>query len=145
MHQTFKKFIEVLRQNLEEIEQSANGPNNSFTSNGTTSTAPIGSAESSSMITSLSQPGSQSQNSSFSSQSTEEKPSKSKELADRRTEYGIAWIVYMRFARRAETLQSARAVFGQARKDRWTPWEVYEAAGKYLVFGPCYMSEYSPF
>ena len=64
-----------------------------------------------------------------SSQGAEEKPKqKSKELAERRTEYGLAIIMYMRFSNRAENLQSFRNAFKQARKDRWTPWEVYEAA-----------------
>ena len=134
MHQTFKKFLGILRQGLDETEQAINVANSSFTSNGTASTLPTSSADTSSMIGT--QAGIQSQNSSFSTQSSsDEKPSKSKELADRRTEYGIAWIIYMRFARRAETLQSARNVFGQARKDTWTPWEVYEAAG--TSQGPC--------
>lgn len=125
--------------NLEEVERCVNTANASFTSNGTTATAPVSSADSSSVITGLTQPGTQSQNSSFSTQLSEEKPGKSKELSDRRTDYGIAWIIYMRFARRAETLQSARAVFGQARKDRWTPWEVYEAAGRFssMWFSSC--------
>ncbi|EMD30950.1 hypothetical protein CERSUDRAFT_60698, partial [Gelatoporia subvermispora B] len=51
-----------------------------------------------------------------------------KELADRRTEYGVVWTVYMRFALRAEGVESNRAVFTRARKDYWTPWGVYEAA-----------------
>lgn len=40
----------------------------------------------------------------------------------------MAWIMYMRFCRRAEGLKSYRAVFAKARKDKWTTWEVYEAA-----------------
>jgi cleavage stimulation factor subunit 3 len=71
-----------------------------------------------------------SNNSSFATQASDEKPPRSKELAERRTEYGVVWIMYMRFGRRAEGLQSSRTIFGRARKDRWTPWEVYEAAGK---------------
>jgi cleavage stimulation factor subunit 3 len=35
----------------------------------------------------------------------------------------------MRFGRRVEG-QSSRAIFGKARKCRWTPWETYEAAGE---------------
>ena len=42
--------------------------------------------------------------------------------------------MYMQFGRRAEGLQSSRAIFGNARKDRWTPWEVYEAASKANAF-----------
>lgn len=70
-------------------------------------------------------------NASFTTQS-DEKPFQNKELSEKRQEYGLAWTVYMRFARRAEGLKSARAVFGQARRDKWTPWEVYESAGMWL-------------
>jgi cleavage stimulation factor subunit 3 len=41
--------------------------------------------------------------------------------------------MYMRFARRAEGVKSSRMAFGKARKDRWAPWEVYEAAGMFLL------------
>lgn len=54
---------------------------------------------------------------------------RNQDLSSRQTAYGVSWIAYMRFARRAESLEAARAVFGKARKDPWTPWEVYEAAG----------------
>ena len=37
--------------------------------------------------------------------------------------------MYIRFARRAEGVRSSRTVFSKARKERWTPWEVYESAG----------------
>lgn len=73
-------------------------------------------------------------NASFTTQS-DEKPFQNKELSEKRQEYGLAWTVYMRFARRAEGLKSARAVFGQARRDKWTPWEVYESAGMWLGVG----------
>ncbi|KAI6155947.1 hypothetical protein BKA82DRAFT_4084195 [Pisolithus tinctorius] len=52
--------------------------------------------------------GTVSNNSSFATQNADEKPPKSKELQEAPT---------------------FRAVFAKARKDRWTPWEVYEAAG----------------
>ncbi|EDR13145.1 uncharacterized protein LACBIDRAFT_245406 [Laccaria bicolor S238N-H82] len=69
-------------------------------------------------------------NASFSSNgsASEEKPPKSTEVQERRTEYGLAYIMYMRFARRAEGVKSSRMAFGKSRKDRWAPWEVYEAA-----------------
>lgn len=70
-----------------------------------------------------------SSNSSFSSQSTNVPPELSPTLKARRSEYGVAWIMYMKFACRAESQRSAMDVFAKARKDRWTPWEVYEAAG----------------
>jgi len=109
VHATFTKFIDILRNDLEELEASVKSeeePTQSQSSN----------------------VGVRSNNSSFTTQSSDEPHSLSKELKSRRTEYGIAWIVYMRFARRAEQPRSARDIFGKARKDRWTPWEVYEAA-----------------
>ncbi|THH30999.1 hypothetical protein EUX98_g3183 [Antrodiella citrinella] len=47
---------------------------------------------------------------------------------DKRTQFGTAWIMYMRFARRAESSKAARDVFSKARKDNWVTWKVYEAA-----------------
>ena len=35
----------------------------------------------------------------------------------------------MRFGRRSEGVKSLRSIFGKARRDRWIPWEVYEASG----------------
>ncbi|KAJ6615526.1 hypothetical protein B0H10DRAFT_2040864 [Mycena sp. CBHHK59/15] len=50
------------------------------------------------------------------------------ELVERKKEYSLAWIDYMRFARRAEGVKASREVFARARKDEWVGWEVYEAA-----------------
>jgi cleavage stimulation factor subunit 3 len=58
---------------------------------------------------------------------------RSQEFAEKKTEYGLAWIMYMRFARRAENVMASRAVFGKARRDKFVTWEVYEAAGKNIV------------
>ena len=110
VHAAFNSFIDVLRADLEELEASVKSDDE-----------PVPAANS----------GLRSNNSSFtSSQGSDDTPNtKSKELKNRRTEFGIAWIVYMRFARRAETHRAARDVFSRARKDKWIPWEVYEAAG----------------
>lgn len=64
-----------------------------------------------------------------SAQKSDDKPAKSKELADRRQEYGLVYIMYIRFALRAEGVDASRAAFAKARKDKWTTWEVFEAAG----------------
>ncbi len=110
VHNTYEKFLEVLKKDLQEIEDRVTSANSSQSTE-------MGNLSQGS-ITSLDSQGSQ-----------ESKPSRAKEISDRKTEYGLAWIVYMRFARRAEHLKSARSVFGKARRDKWTPWEVYEAAG----------------
>ncbi|TBU57853.1 Suf-domain-containing protein [Dichomitus squalens] len=119
VHATFEKFLETLRKDLEQLESRVNASTNS--PNGSQqrqSQTPTGNNGADALA---------SQQSSFSTQSSDEKPPKNKDLSDKRTDYGIAWIVYIRFARRAEGLRSARNVFGKARRDRWTPWEVHEA------------------
>ncbi|KAH9950118.1 Suf-domain-containing protein [Amylocystis lapponica] len=121
VHATFDKFLDVLKRDLEIIENRVSSANSSFSNGSAPATQPAPSDAAQAF-------GQQSQNSSFNTQTSDEKPPKSKELVDRRTEYGIAWIMYMRFARRAEGQKSSRAVFAKARKERWTPWEVYEAA-----------------
>ncbi len=62
----------------------------------------------------------------------------SHELAEKRAEYGLVYICYMRFMRRTEGVQKSRVVFKIAREDCWTPWEVYEAAGEIIVVNPFY-------
>lgn len=126
MHATYEKFLEILRKDLEALETKLNSGNSSSNS--------IGSQQKEQAMvvdppSSQSQNGVPSQNSSFNTQASDDKPPKNKELTDRRTDYGIAWTMYIRFARRAEGLKSARNVFGKARRDRWTPWEVHEAEG----------------
>lgn len=119
MHATFEKFLEVLKTDLEAVEKKIASANSSFSSDISQSqkTEPGDNVQPESQSSSL-------------SDKSDEKHLKNKELTERRTEYGIAWVSYMRFARRAEGLKPSRAIFGKARKERWTPWEVYEAAGK---------------
>uniref|UniRef100_A0A0W0FHF3 mRNA 3'-end-processing protein RNA14 n=1 Tax=Moniliophthora roreri TaxID=221103 RepID=A0A0W0FHF3_MONRR len=51
------------------------------------------------------------------------------EIAERRKDFGLVYIMYMRFVRRAEGVNASRPIFGKARKEpNLTPWEVYEAA-----------------
>ena len=131
VHATFDRFLETLRKDLEQLQTRLNASASS--SNGSQqqpSQTPAGNGSADALS---------SQQSSFSTQSSDDKPPKNKELSDKRTDYGIAWIVYIRFARRAEGLKSARNVFGKARRDRWTPWEVHEAEGT-LFPGPCIMN-----
>lgn len=124
---TFDKFLDALRAELDELENRVNSANSSFTSDASGRTVPM-SAPAGNGLGSL-EAGMISNNSSFATQASDEKPPKVKELSDRRQEYGVVWIMYIRFARRALDLKTFRAVFAKARRDRWTPWEVYEAAG----------------
>ncbi|KAI0640581.1 hypothetical protein C8Q79DRAFT_921396 [Trametes meyenii] len=134
VHATYEKFLEVLRKDLEATEERINSANSSSSSIDSQTSQR---SDTNAMDVTL-QPPSQtpspntspnpSPNSSFATQVADEKPPRSKQLTDKRTDYGIVYIMYMRFGRRAENLKSARNVFGKARRDRWTPWEVYEAA-----------------
>ena len=132
VHAMYDKFLTALQADLDALESRVNSANSSQSSvsaaASNTNPPPAGTATPGGPPTT--EAGATSNNSSFATQASDEKPPKSKELAERRTEYGVVWIMYMRFGRRAEGLQSSRSIFGKARKDRWTPWEVYEAAGK---------------
>ena len=116
VHKVFERFLEALRRDLDNHEART-------VTSATSSTVSTGAEVSGSQLTEVIPA-----NASFTTQ-TDEKPPQNKELSEKRQEYGLAWTVYMRFARRAEGLKSARAVFAQARRDKWTPWEVYESAG----------------
>ncbi|KAG6336073.1 hypothetical protein ID866_3020 [Astraeus odoratus] len=124
---TFDKLIDRLRVQLEELESRVNSNTSSFSSDASARTVPT-SVPSAATPGLADNNGTLSNNSSFATQSADEKPPKSKELQERRSEYGLVWIMYIRYARRAHDLKTFRAVFAKARKDRWTPWEVYEAA-----------------
>jgi cleavage stimulation factor subunit 3 len=128
---TFDKFLDVLRAELDELENRINSTNSSFTSDAPGRNVPT-SAQTGNGLGSL-EAGTISNTSSFATQASDEKPPKVKELSDRRQEYGVVWIMYIRFARRALDLKAFRSVFAKARRDRWTPWEVYEAAGTLKV------------
>ncbi|KAI6040984.1 hypothetical protein EDC04DRAFT_2989123 [Pisolithus marmoratus] len=126
VHATFDKLIDRLHVQLEELEARVNSATSSFSSDVTGRS--VATSVPNSTISGPIEPGTVSNNSSFATQSADEKPPKSKELQERRSEYGLVWIMYIRYARRAHDLKTFRAVFAKARKDRWTPWEVYEAA-----------------
>jgi cleavage stimulation factor subunit 3 len=117
VHATYDKFLLLHRTQLGTLEQTIT-PASTSTS---TAAVPNGLGHSAATV----EAGIQSTNSSFNTQGSDEKPSKHTELHRQKTEYGVAWIMYMRFGRRSEGVKSCRAIFGKARKDRWVPWEVY--------------------
>ncbi|TFK28593.1 mRNA 3'-end-processing protein RNA14 [Coprinopsis marcescibilis] len=108
-HSAYDKLLTVLVKDLEALEAASANANGANESQAT---------EQSSQLTNLS----------FNSQSSDGKPVKTTELQEKRAEYGLVYTMYMRFARRAEGLAALRKVFGKARRDRWAPWEVYEAS-----------------
>ena len=119
VHALYERFLDALLAELEALESTA-----------------IEAANLSQSSSQESQGPDLTQNTSFSAQAADDKPSHKKDLQERRREFGVVWVMYMRFARRAEGQQSARSVFAKARRDkynRFTPWEVYEAAGTPMI------------
>lgn len=51
-----------------------------------------------------------------------------KDVADLAACAGVVWVMYMRFARRAEGIKAARGVFGKARKSPHPTWHIFEAS-----------------
>lgn len=51
-----------------------------------------------------------------------------RDIDDAKAALGIVWVMYMRFARRAEGLKAARLVFGKARKSPHVTWHSFEAS-----------------
>lgn len=120
VHAQFDRFLGVLSAKLEELEARIKTEESQNTNNPPPPASP-GDSNSQSLA-------------SLNSQQSDEKTRKPSELAERQREYGLAYNTYMRFGRRAEGIKSSRAIFGRARKDKWTPWEVYESAGDSILF-----------
>lgn len=128
VHNVYEKFLAVLVTDLKNLEQTTNAAQDATNGSGSQNpnTSGNGANNSGEMGTQ-----SQSQNSYI---TPVEEPKKKTDLQRHRTEYGLAWIMYMRFAMRAEGVRRSRTVFAKARKDPWTPWEVFEAAGTFAQF-----------
>ncbi|TDL17626.1 Suf-domain-containing protein [Rickenella mellea] len=125
VHATYEKLVRVLSEELERIEAREAAANASFSSDNTdpsTSSKTEDNANANGKDTSIAQNGEAKDK-----EKEKEKP-KSKELIDRKQEFGLVYIMYIRFALRTEGVDASRAAFLKARKEKWTPWEVFEAA-----------------
>jgi len=117
VHKIYTKLLDGIREDLESIEaRELSAASISLDSEGITNIS------ADSTLTNGA-------SSSFSSQKSDDKLGKSAELVRRKQDYGLAYIMYIRFALRAEGVESSRLVFAKARREKWTPWEVFEAAG----------------
>ncbi|THU98597.1 Suf-domain-containing protein [Dendrothele bispora CBS 962.96] len=119
VHKAYEKFLDVLRENLDVLQAEAdkaadgaglNGDSEADKTEGNKAHNPEDS------MASFMVP------SSTSSDSVE-----TDELKERKKEYALVWIMYMRFGRRAEGVKSSRAIFGKARRGKYLHWELYEA------------------
>ncbi|KAH8832695.1 Suf-domain-containing protein [Flagelloscypha sp. PMI_526] len=121
VHKMYEKYLGHLLQELEEMNVNPDSPTTSFSFDDP-SKSPTNGQDSNAMdAVNASQP-------SFLLPAVPETVAKTSEYSDRRSEYGLVWIMYIRFAHRAEGLKASRKVFSNARKIKQTPWEVYEAA-----------------
>ena len=126
----FDRFLSVLRANLEAIEYRVN-------SDEVSPEPDSNSSESSNSLT-ISATRRTTANTMFKNNSSVsgdlDALLQAKDLAEWRKEYGLVWNMYMRAARRSVSRQAFRDTFAKARKDRWVPWEVYEAAGSLAIY-----------
>ncbi|KAI5120731.1 hypothetical protein M0805_006437 [Coniferiporia weirii] len=134
VHTTFAKLLQRMHEELEAAETKANNvSNNSSFSDAILD--PTGTAEHTAENrdapngSGLTKEASvYTTKTSSSSSSTPDEPPAITEFRDRKQEYGLVYIMYIRFAMRSEGLDASRAVFAKARKDKWVSWEVFEAA-----------------
>ena len=129
VHATFTKLLQSVLEEIEALDAkiAANSNNSSFNEGapGTGSGAETGAEPNEAPNSSgLSKEVS---TTSLSSTSSEDS-ALTAQLRERKQEYGLVYIMYIRFAMRSEGLEASRVVFQKARKDKYTPWEVFEAA-----------------
>ncbi|KAF8831961.1 hypothetical protein HHX47_DHR1001218 [Lentinula edodes] len=55
------------------------------------------------------------------------------DLEDRKKDYALVYITYMRFVRRTEGVEASRSLFRKARRDMYASWEIY-AAGAIMEY-----------
>ncbi|EJD00731.1 Suf-domain-containing protein [Fomitiporia mediterranea MF3/22] len=131
VHATFTKLLQGVLQEIEALDAkiTANSNSSSFMEAppGTASTVEQG-TEQTEAAPPLSAGLNKEHSMSVSSASSSEDASLATQLRERKQEYGLVYILYIRFAMRSEGLEASRMVFQKARKDKFTPWEVFEAA-----------------
>lgn len=131
IHLLYEKLLKRLQEELEEVETRVNNEEAAGSVPPITPTPPIGLQYGENGHDIPSGGGNPlTKYFSFTSGKSDGGPKKSKELSHRRQEYGLVYIMYIRFALRAEGVDASRTAFAKARKDKWTTWEVFEAAGK---------------
>lgn len=128
VHAIFTKLLQGMQEELEAAEKSlGSGANGNTTENvpedaNENKENPNGIQKEASTMTAHSQTST----STASTDMSDQLPMM--EFRERKQEYGVVYIMYIRFAMRSEGLDASRAVFSKARKDKWASWEVYEAA-----------------
>ena len=125
----FDRLLQGIQKELEEIEAkiAASSQHFSFSDN----TVPMENQGDDSMQVDHAGTNGLSKEACFATQKTTSSQSspEERELRDRKREYGLVWIMYIRFAMRSEGVDASRKIFSVARKDKFSPWEVFEAAG----------------
>ena len=126
----FDRLLQGIQKELEEIEAkvAASSQHSSFLDN----TVPMENQGDDSMQVDHAGTNGLAKEASFATQKTSSSLSspEERELRDRKREYGLVWIMYIRFALRSEGVDASRKIFSVARKDKFSPWEVFEAAGE---------------
>ncbi|EEB89816.1 hypothetical protein MPER_12049, partial [Moniliophthora perniciosa FA553] len=130
VHAIYEKFLSVLRDELTGLINAEKARTDSESAAATSATKEESEGDPNETSMESTQPNDVNTTSFGSTSSTSSVAgSSAAEIAERRKDFGLVYIMYMRFVRRAEGVNASRPIFGKARKEpNLTPWEVYEAA-----------------
>ncbi|KAL5508671.1 RNA14 [Sanghuangporus vaninii] len=129
VHATYTKLLQGVLEEIEALDSKINASAN--TNEKETTPGNAGATETNTEQADLPPPSSglnKEPSISTTTSSSSEDSSLATQLRERKQEYGLVYIMYIRFAMRAEGLEASRLVFQRARKDKYAPWEVFEAA-----------------
>ena len=144
VHETFRKFTNLLKKELDELEEHhiAEGGNRVSQLPAGANKAPVAAAA---PIT-VEDDVTMKENEIYGivdpaiAEAKEREKEKAKEnermesvLIDKRAELGQASIAWLRYSKRAGQSMGLRNTFKEMRADRWVCWQVYEAAGEYCI------------
>jgi hypothetical protein len=145
VHETFRKFTNLLKKELDALEErhlAQGGTQISQQASGTNTKAPVATAAPITVEDDIAMK----ENEIYGiidpavAEAKEREKERVKEnermevvLIDKRTELGQASIAWLRYAKRAGQSAGMRNTFKEIRADKWVCWQVYEAAGECLI------------
>ena len=145
VHETFRKFTNLLKKELDELEErhlAQGGTQISQQASGTTTKAPVATVAPITVEDDIAMKENEIYG--IIDPAVVEAKEKEKErvkeneqmeavLIDKRTELGQASIAWLRYAKRAGQSAGMRNAFKEIRADKWVCWQVYEAAGECFI------------
>jgi cleavage stimulation factor subunit 3 len=153
VHETFRKFTNLLKKGLDELEErhlAQGGTQISQQASGTNTKAPVATAAPITVEDDIAMKENEIYGiidpAVVEAKEREKERVKENErmeavLIDKRTELGQASIAWLRYAKRAGQSSGMRNTFKEIRADKWVCWQVYEAAGGRFISPPASMTD----